>query len=116
LRIAQRQGLRAARARAQAVDVAAAGLDPDHVVADTADLLLDLVGRPLAHRHAADDRAHADDDAQHGQNAAHLVARERSQRDSKQLAEIKHATSLDSLDLPRRSKESILPPESSPRA
>src|SRR5439155_2851859 len=54
---AQRQGLGAARARAQAVDVAAARLDPDHVVADAADLLLDLVGRPLADRHAADDGA-----------------------------------------------------------
>lgn len=59
---------------ADAVDGAPAGLDPHEVVAQVVELLLDLDRPGLADGDNADHRPDADGNAQHGEDAAHLVA------------------------------------------
>src|ERR1051326_8855722 len=75
--VAEGERLRAARAGADAVDRAAAGLDPDEVVAEVVELLLDARLPGFADGHDADHRGDADGDAEDGEHAAHLVAQQR---------------------------------------
>jgi hypothetical protein len=46
------------------------------------DLLLNLLLRPLTDSDHRDDRTHADNDAQHGESGAHLIASQSPRGDS----------------------------------
>ena len=70
-----------ARALADAARLEVAGVDDDQVGAGRLDLLLDRRLRAAAERHHRDDRADADDHAEHRQGGPHLVAVQRLQRD-----------------------------------
>src|SRR5258706_526356 len=64
----------AARPGADAIHRPSAGLDPDEVVAEVIELLLDprLTSSPDGHN--ADDRGDSDGDPEHREQAAHLVS------------------------------------------
>ncbi len=81
LRIFRHQGVRHALAHADAALREVARHDVDHVGARSLDLLLDGRLSTLAERHHGDDRADADDHAEHSQHRAHLVAVQRLQGD-----------------------------------
>ena len=68
------QRLGGAPAHAHAAAVYRARLHKQHVGSHGRDLLLRLLLRALSHADHGDDRAHSDDDAQHGENGAQLVA------------------------------------------
>ena len=69
------------RAGPHPVDVAIAGFNPDKVLAQTADVVLDLSRRALADRHTAEEVSHPNTDAQSGKHAAQQVARQGAQSD-----------------------------------
>ena len=75
------QGLGLAPAHVQAAAGHGAAGDEQQVGAHGGDLVLHLLLRALADADHGDDRADADDDAQHGEHGAHLVARQRPQCD-----------------------------------
>ncbi len=50
--------------------------DEEEIAAQAANALGDALLGALAYRHQGDDRADADDDAQHGESGAHLVGGE----------------------------------------
>ena len=68
-------------AHVHAAAIHGAGTHKQHVRAEGGNLFLSLVLRPLSHAHHGDDRTHADDDAQHGEAGAQLVARQSPHRD-----------------------------------
>ena len=67
----------ALRPGANAIDRAAAALDPDQIVAKIAELLLDLPLRCFADGDDTDSRADADADAKHGEQTPRCVAKQR---------------------------------------
>jgi hypothetical protein len=67
--------------------------DHEDVGAERADLLGDLRLRAGADRHHGDDRGDPDDDAEHGEEAAHLVGAQRPERDAEALDQ-HHAAAL----------------------
>ena len=73
-------------AHAHAAGIHAAGENHDHVVAERLNLLLHLRAGSLADGYRADHRAHADDDAEHGEDRPQLVAGQRPQRDADDLS------------------------------
>jgi hypothetical protein len=77
------EALPAAQARARTADGHGARQDNEQVRAETRNLLLDQRLGAFADRHHRDDGADADDDAQHGEKRAQLVAPERAERDAK---------------------------------
>jgi hypothetical protein len=83
-RIRNRQGLCAVRPGAHAIDGAPACFNPNKVVAQIVELLLDARLARLADGHHADHRSNPDRDAQHGQDAAHLVPEQRHHRGTQQ--------------------------------
>ena len=82
-----------ARALAHAALLEVAGVDGDQVGAGRLDLLLDRRLRAAAERHHRDDRADADDHAEHRQDGPHLVAVQRLERDA-QRHEYRHGVLL----------------------
>ena len=82
-RVLRRQRAGVALAHADAALLEVAGAHHDHVGAGRLDLRLDRRLRAGAERHHRDHRGHADDHAEHGQRGAHLVARQRLERDAK---------------------------------
>ena len=76
-----RQRAGAAEAAVDAAAVDAAGKDLDDVLAEGGDAGLDLGLGAIADADHGDDRAHADDDAQHGQRRPHLVPAQRAEGD-----------------------------------
>ncbi len=73
LRVRDREGGEGLRSLADPARHTRAGRDHDHVGAQPIDLRADARARSVAHRHHHDDRGHADDDAEHGQDGPHLV-------------------------------------------
>src|SRR5262245_28016740 len=67
-------------ARSHAIDLAPPSFDPDQVLAQIADLRLDLPCRAPPDPDTANKVGHADADAQHGKPAAQRVARQGTQR------------------------------------
>ena len=63
------------------IDITVAGFNPDNVLAQTADLVLDLSRGTLADRHTAEEGAHPDTDAQGRKHAAQHMAHEGAQGD-----------------------------------
>src|SRR5690242_6640672 len=110
LHVARDQRLGSSRTGPHAIYRPPARFHPNHVVAEIADLLLDLLGSAFAHRHAGDHRAHADDDSQHRQNAAHLVPRQRPHGQPQNVDQIHSSASLGPCDNLRSLQSSILSP------
>src|SRR5262249_44035129 len=81
----------AALAEPDAAGVRAAGEHDDQVRAEALDLLGHAGLRARAHADHGDDRAHADDDAEHGQRAAQLVDPQRAEGDAGALQRV-HAS------------------------
>ena len=80
-RVLHRQRAGAAKPAVDAAAVDAAGEDHDHVLAQRGDARLDLRLGAVADADHGDDRAHADDDAQHGQRRPQLVPAQRAEGD-----------------------------------
>src|SRR5678815_3892421 len=71
-----------------------AGHDEQQVASETADRVLHEVLRALANGHHGDHGADADDDAQRGEDRAHLVSHERAESDFKNGPEIHNSSSF----------------------
>ena len=95
--VGRRQGRHATPARAHAGRSGGAGNHHQQVGAEAVDLLLHCGVGALADAHHGDDRGDADDDAEHGQRRAQLVAPQRAQRRAHG-----HAQELHVLDVPAR--------------
>src|SRR5262249_33796041 len=80
--IPQRQALGPMRPRPDPIDIAVASFDPDEVLAQAADLLLDLPRRPLPNRDTTDKGADTDTDSQHTEHTAERVAGQGAQGDA----------------------------------
>ena len=81
----------------------AEALDEDDVRADRADHVAQRLVEAADHRRHADDRRDADDDAEHGQRRAHLVACARCRTPSRRLRRRRlDASSIGHLLLPQR--------------
>ena len=68
-------------ASANPIDIAVAGFNPDNVLAQTADVLLDLPRCALSNRHTTEKGAHTNAEAQGRERAAQQMARECAQGD-----------------------------------
>ena len=79
--VLDRQRAGAAKTGADAAAVDAAGEDQDDVLAEGGDAGLDLGLGAVADADHGDDRADADDDAQHGQRRPQLVPAQRAEGD-----------------------------------
>ena len=77
--VGHNQRLRIMRARAHAVDRAPASLNPDEVVPQIIQLLLDSRLSRFANGHDADHGGNPDGDPQNRQDASHLVSEQRHQ-------------------------------------
>ena len=78
----QRVGAGVAGAAANAAHVLRACADEQQIRADAGNLRLHRSLRSLANADHGDHRGHADDDAEHGQRRAHLVANQRAKSNS----------------------------------
>src|SRR5215831_8303207 len=72
--IGEYKSLGALGAGSDAVDATPTGFNPDHVVTEVCDLLLNLVGGSSADRYTTNHRRDADDDSEHCEHTSHLVA------------------------------------------
>src|SRR5262245_6596687 len=91
--IPQRQALGPVRACPYPTHIAVASFDPDEVLAQAADLLLDLPRCPLPHGDTTDKSPDADTDPQHTEDAAERVACQGAQGDADDKGE-GHGVSL----------------------
>ena len=82
--VPRERGLRA-EAAVRAARGRRAGQHDEQVGAHRGEGLLDLRLRALADGDHGDDRADADDDAEHGREGAHLVAEQRAERDAQRV-------------------------------
>lgn len=88
LRIKNGESLGGLRSHANPVRVHAARLDHHHVFSQALDLTLHCLAGSLGERDDADDSADTDDDAEHGQDGAHLIAGQGAQRHANHFPEV----------------------------
>ena len=81
--IGHHQRARIMRARAHSVHRSASSFDPNEVVSEVVQLLLDSRLSRVANCHDTDDRRNPDGDSQNRQDASHLVSEQRNQGGSK---------------------------------
>jgi hypothetical protein len=75
------EALRSVRPSPHAIDTAGAGLDPDEMLPQAADLVLDLLRGPVSDGHTAHKRPRPDTDPEHTEGTAPRMTRERVQGD-----------------------------------
>jgi hypothetical protein len=91
-RVVDGQRAGATAADADAAELAGAGEDEHHVLAQAVDLLLDLGAGALTEPDHGDHRCDADDDAQRGQQRAQRMAAQVARGDDRQRAPLHGAT------------------------
>ena len=84
--IGHHQRARIMRARAHSVDRPAPSFDPDEVVSEVVQLLLDSRLSRVPDCHDTDDRRNSDGNSQNRQDASHLVSEQRNQCGSKECS------------------------------
>ncbi len=80
--IAQCQALGPMRPRPHPIDITVTGLDPDEILPQAADLLLNLLRGALPDRDTTDEGRDADTDAQHAEHTPEPIARQGTQGDT----------------------------------
>ena len=100
LRVLRRERAARAKAAARAAASEAARKNRQHILPEAGDLRLHLHLGPVADADRGDDRRDTDDDAQHGEQRAHLVPAQGAQRNP-EGGEYSHALSCTAFGLPQ---------------
>ena len=87
VRVPDGQTLRPMRARPHPIDIAIAGLNPDEILAQAADLFLDVLRRALPDRHTTDKGPDTNTDAEHTEHRAERVTPQGAQGDTEDQRE-----------------------------